>query len=153
MTAFRMVVLGGAAAGLLSAPGLAQAGPELREKVCVLQVAGEDEPYVIEEGILELTESEERLSFRVDGRRQPEAVHCIRSSVVPAENDYKVVLSGLPLTLSTEAEEGGRTIVALELADDRFQLRVIQGELTEQELALAAQRIEGYSQRLASGGS
>ena len=76
-------------------------------------------------------------------RRAPQgvqAVICKRPTVVPAENDYKVLQAGFTLYLTDDLAR----MAALGLVDGRVQLDLLDGALTAAERALADERLREY---------
>jgi hypothetical protein len=87
-------------------------------------------------------------SFSVDAPpgQKVGAIMCGRADIVPALNDYKVVLAGYPLFLSGD----GDAMVILEIVDGRLQVRTtgisdpallerIQSRVNEMQTAVQAQ--------------
>jgi hypothetical protein len=81
------------------------------------------------------------------------AVQCLRSNLVPAENDDKVVLGGYPLFISTEREDGSVTTVVLEVANGLFQVREVTGKLKQDEITQISAQLDVFNDRLSQAGA
>ena len=69
-------------------------------------------------------------------RRDPpaEAILCGRADIVPAANDYKVILAGFTLGLSAQSADGGNRVGVLEMSEGQLRFRMISGALSGDEL-------------------
>ena len=96
--------------------------------------------------ILETSAEQDALTFDTDERIEVVAVVCWRNSVLPAENDYKVVDAGPSLYLKMSDETESRTTV-LEKSGGRYRVRLLDGDpLTDSErdeIVRTLQRFEG----------
>src|SRR5690348_9264426 len=59
------------------------------------------------------------------------AIQCGRRSLIPAENDYKVLQAGFPLYIVSH----GRMLV-MEVSDGQLQIRTVAGRLSSDEIPL-----------------
>lgn len=66
------------------------------------------------------------------GREKTRAIRCLRSDIVPAANDYKVLGAGYPLYI-VDASTPETRIGVLEVSGGQFRFRTIQGELLSDE--------------------
>jgi hypothetical protein len=64
---------------------------------------------------------------------------CGRSSIVPAANDYKVLVAGFPFDIVNDSR-----IAALELSNGQVRLRMVQGTLTPEELKPVQNRLDEF---------
>ena len=95
--------------------------------------------------VLEMSKSEEELSFETADGTVFSAIVCKRSSIVPADNDYKVVDAGLSLYLQVDDLERPQ-ITILDKADGAYRLRLAQGDWSsELERKEAASQIERFN--------
>jgi hypothetical protein len=81
------------------------------------------------------------------------AVQCLRSELVPAENDDKVVLAGYPLFISTERDDRSTTTIVLEVAKGLFQVREVKGKLKPDEITQIGAKLDVFNDRLAQAGT
>lgn len=81
--------------------------------------------------VIPQTSTDQPFKLPADAPANVQAVTCGRSaSLLPAKNDYKVVVAGY--LLSIVAPHGGR-VGLLELVNGRLQFRMLSGEMTESE--------------------
>jgi hypothetical protein len=128
------IAAAGAAAASLSAPGFAQ---------CYAIFADDREPAPL--GDYDLIAESEAPGL-MDPPQLPDganAIMCDRDGIVPAENDYEVLLHGVPLLIrSQEGEEP--VITALDIADNQFRVRLMQGDVSEGDREAITGRLEGF---------
>ena len=77
--------------------------------------------------VLELTD-DAVFALPPDAPAKVSAVMCGRDDIVPSRNDYKVLVAGYVLAITT----GGR-VLYLEAADGQLQLKFGEGQMTEAE--------------------
>ncbi|MBV8686743.1 MAG: hypothetical protein JOZ90_03755 [Alphaproteobacteria bacterium] len=75
------------------------------------------------------------------------ALMCGRSSMVPAEGDWKVLAEGRPLYIVDSSPGAGR-VACLEMADGRVQYRFAKGRLTVAEAAATERRLNAFQKHL-----
>lgn len=74
---------------------------------------------------------------------QGASIACPRSSIVPAPNDWKVLVAGYPLyIMETGAPPESRRVGALELSQGQFRYRLVRGQLTAPEAERAGIRLD-----------
>ncbi|MCG8442920.1 MAG: hypothetical protein MI723_14045 [Caulobacterales bacterium] len=135
--------------GLMAAcaqPASAQDEPAITEIGCAAVALEDGAHQVMAEPsfhVLAADAEDDGGAFTVDGDYLTVAVMCDRSSPVPAAQDYKVPDAGYRLYLRS-GEEDGRIVTALDWSGEGYDFRVVDGALTEDELALAQARLEGY---------
>lgn len=135
-----------ALAGLATGGALAQTGIE--EYGCAaMSNDGQGAAGLPGYSILEETSEDGRFSFGISADFHVSGIMCRRNSIIPAEFDFEVPLSGYPLYISTDGADGSR-IVVLTIEDEQFVVRVLEGRLTAAERARVASRIESYYARL-----
>lgn len=130
----------GAAAFALSSPAFAQCyavypGDTPMEPVADYDLLGMSE----EPGLVAAPEMPEGTN----------ALMCDRDTIVPGADDYEVLLHGVPLLIRSGPEDAAR-VVALDIAENQFRVRIMQGELSEDERAQAVARLEGFYERYAA---
>lgn len=120
-----------------------QSAPE--ESECFLVAENEPAPIVlVDVSVLERTRSHDRFWVNYPDDMRVSALLCARSDVVPAADDYKVILAGYSLMLTFADQDSRDVTTVLDAVDDQFRLRVVEGELTEEERARARIRLESY---------
>jgi hypothetical protein len=125
---------------ILSGAALAQTGER-----CGLIAEGEDRPVpLIGVNVSERAQTPGGFSIRTPADMTVTGIACSRDSAVPAEHDYSIVLAGYALYLSGPSEDGGTLRTLLDVVDEQFRLRVIEGEMSAAERDLATRRIKGY---------
>jgi hypothetical protein len=72
---------------------------------------------------------------------------CGRSSLIPAPNDYKVLLAGLTLGIARNDEADARLGV-LEQVDGKLQFRMIVGVLTAAEMTALQPRLNALQLKI-----
>ncbi len=89
-------------------------------------------------GIIAATEKEGPLKLSIPGTIS--AIMCNRKDIVPAPNDYKVLLAGYPLFVGTNSADGTTRMGTLESVDGRLQFTWKQGTpmTAEEETRLQA---------------
>lgn len=134
---------------LTGAPALAQS-PET-EIVChAVSRDGSERTQLMGRTLIERTGDAGQFHLNVPADLEVASIVCLRTSAVPAQNDYEILLDGYPLyVIAGEGE--ARTTTLLEIADDQFRVRIIEGRLTAEERALAAERLEYYTAMVNQG--
>lgn len=147
MKAIALPLLAGLA--LTGAPALAQS-PE-SEIVChAVSQDGSERTQLMGRTLIERTGDAGQFHLNVPADLEVASIVCLRTSAVPAQNDYEILLDGYPLyVIAGEGE--ARTTTLLEIADDQFRVRIIEGRLTAAERALAAERLEYYTAMVNQG--
>ena len=147
MKAIALPLLAGLA--LTGAPALAQS-PE-SEIVChAVSQDGSERTQLMGRTLIERTGDAGQFHLNVPADLEVASIVCLRTSAVPAQNDYEILLDGYPLyVIAGEGE--ARTTTLLEIADDQFRVRIIEGRLTAEERALAAERLEYYTAMVNQG--
>lgn len=141
MKAIALPLLAGLA--LTGAPALAQS-PET-EIVChAVSEGGAERTQLMGRTLIERTADAGQFHLNLPADMDVESVVCLRTSAVPAQNDYEILLDGYPLYLIA-GEGEARTMTLLEIADQQFRVRIIEGRLTAEERALAAERLEYFT--------
>tara|TARA_R110002072_G_scaffold57328_7_gene147587 strand:- start:817 stop:1269 length:453 start_codon:yes stop_codon:yes gene_type:complete len=135
---------------LIAAPAVfAQDAPT--ESSCHLVTRdGENPTPLIGVSVLERAAQPGLFSLRVPDDMEVDALLCFRSSAIPGPDDWEVLGAGYPLYL-TETRASGNVTTLLEITDDQFRIRVIDGALTSSERAAAAARLESYYAAVNSG--
>lgn len=125
-------------------------GPE-SEIVChAVSPDGSERTQLMGRTLIERTADIGAFHLNVPADMQVGSIVCMRTSAVPAMNDYEILADGYPLYLIA-GEGNARTMTVLEVADQQFRLRILEGSLTAAERALAAQRLEHYTNMVNSG--
>ncbi|MEO8670227.1 MAG: hypothetical protein ABI411_02860 [Tahibacter sp.] len=75
--------------------------------------------------VVELTADDKAFVLPPDAPARVTAVTCGRASIVPAENDYKVLLAGFPFSIIADDR-----ILWLELDNGQLQVSVKEGQLS-----------------------
>jgi hypothetical protein len=91
--------------------------------------------------VLESTSHAGKFALPPDAPAGPTGLLCGRSSLIPAPNDYKVLLAGLTLGISKNDEPNARLGV-LELVSGKLQFRMIDGVLTVEEMKMLQPRLD-----------
>lgn len=73
-----------------------------------------------------------------DSAKNPTVV-CDRSDIIPDVNDWKVLKGGYPLDIRMQYAGGEMLVLALEVVDGRFQVRIVSGPNPSEEQAQALQ--------------
>jgi hypothetical protein len=94
--------------------------------------------------VLAQTNAAAEFSLPAEVTTKPAGILCVRSSVVPAANDYKVVVAGVPFNISTDEPEGIRRVIVLELSGGQFRARLLKGELLDSEGQAIGQRLNQF---------
>lgn len=71
------------------------------------------------------------------------AIQCHRASIIPVENDYKVLLAGFPFIIIVD---DGRLAV-MEVSEHRLQFRTLEGEFSDTEIPAISAYVD-YAQPL-----
>jgi hypothetical protein len=82
--------------------------------------------------VLTLTAREDDFVLPKDAPSNVAAVQCGRESLIPAQNDYKVLKAGFPFFI---VSSDGR-IAVMELSEGKLEYRTIDGEFAEEEISL-----------------
>jgi len=75
------------------------------------------------------------------------AIMCGRSSMVPAEDDWKVLAAGHPLAIA-DSTPGSNRLAWLEVSGGRFRYRFSEGRLTPDEAAATERRLDAFQKHL-----
>jgi hypothetical protein len=100
---------------------------EVAETTCEVLATGTDgKVHTISEGIkvLEPTRSAATFSIAIPDGYRDAAILCRRNDLIPAENDWKVLRAGFPLTIEDTLTSQMGT---LELSDGQFRFRTLAG--------------------------
>jgi hypothetical protein len=81
------------------------------------------------------TEGDEPFALDVPSGHTAEAVVCIRRDIVPAPNDYKVLVAGYPLYIVDFGLGRPRRIGALEVLDGKIRFRMVDGPPLPDDIA------------------
>jgi uncharacterized membrane protein len=84
-------------------------------------------------------------AFAID-RPDVEGIMCLRPTIVPSPNDWKVVDAGYPLSIvEISAPADDRRVGVVEVADERFRFRIVgENQLTEDEEELVVQQLNFF---------
>lgn len=135
--------------GLLAVPAAAQA--QVAEVSChAVSSDGTERTLLIGRPLLDRTADAGQFHLNRPADMDIGSILCVRSSPVPAQHDYEILLDGYPLYVSA-GEEGNRTVTLLEIADQQFRIRIIEGSLSAAERAEAAERLEYYTAMVNEG--
>ena len=75
-----------------------------------------------------------------------EAVECMRDTLTPGANDYKVARAGFAFFYIVKAEAGkGQRVAALEFVRGKYRMNLLEGDFTDQELIDAKARILSFN--------
>lgn len=95
--------------------------------------------------VLETTKNQKSFSIEADPGIEIQAIICWRISVIPAENDYKVIQAGQPLYLQL-SDDGERRTTVLEKTGGAYRLRLIDGKMfSDEERELVIAMIERFN--------
>ncbi len=94
--------------------------------------------------VLAQTNTAEEFTLPTEVTEKPGGILCVRSSVVPAANDYKVVVAGIPFNISTDEPEEARRVIVVEMSEGQFRARLLRGELSDSERQGIDQRLNEY---------
>jgi hypothetical protein len=113
---------------------------------------GEDPPqyYIVGDPKIILdTERGDKFTLDVPVGHKASSLVCVRLDIVPAPNDYKVVLAGYPLYVGDKGIGRPERMGALEISGGRFRYRITDGPpLTEDLSARVAKRLDGFQRAL-----
>ena len=140
-----------ALAGLALTGSPAMAQEMIAEMSChAVSPDGTDQTLLIGRTLLDRTAAAGQFHLNTPGGMEVGSILCVRSSPIPAPNDYEILLDGYPLYISS-GEDDNHTLTLLEISDQQFRIRIIEGSLNAAERALAAQRLEDYTNIVNSG--
>ncbi|MEE2565478.1 hypothetical protein [Hyphobacterium marinum] len=140
------LILGAALAGTPAA--LAQT---VTESSChIVTNDGENPTPLVGVSVMERAAQPGMFSLRLPSDMEVDALLCFRSSAIPGPDDWEVVAAGFPLYL-TESRASGDVTTLLEITDDQFRVRIIDGTLTSAERQAVAARLESYYAVVNSG--
>jgi hypothetical protein len=134
-----------ASAGAKSSAGVTKAAPPTAEKCGALlkQPDGSFNTVVFASlKVIELTQHNREFILPKDVPDSLASIQCVRDSIIPLANDYKVLLSGLPLYLLVPH---GRMAV-LELSNGKASYRIVKGDFSESEIAAIQQFLNSVQQ-------
>jgi len=83
--------------------------------------------------VISATERDATFALDLPDGETASAVTCARRDIVPAPNDYKVVLAGYPLMIDDIGEGHSGAMASLEITNGQFQFRFIKGDATGEE--------------------
>lgn len=139
------------AAGLAFAGAPALAQQSVTEISChAVSSDGSERTLLIGRPLLERTADAGAFHLNTPAGMDVGSILCVRSSPVPAEHDYEILMDGYPLYISTGTGDA-HTLTLLEVADQQFRLRIVEGSLTGNQRAMAAQRLEHFTNMVNSG--
>lgn len=138
------------AAGLAVAPAAISQMPVTESSCHIVTRDGQNPTPLIGVGVMERAARPGMFSLRLPADMEVDALLCFRSSAIPGPDDWEVVAAGFPLYL-TETRDSGNVTTLLEISDDQFRVRIIDGALTSSERQQAAARLETYYALINSG--
>jgi hypothetical protein len=95
--------------------------------------------------MIQATESEKPFKIEMPGGYKAHSVMCGRLDIVPAPNDYKIVVAGYPLYILDIGVGHPTRIGALEIVGGQFRFRMIEGPaLTDGLSARVQKRLEEF---------
>lgn len=134
---------------LTGAPALAQ--EHVAEISCHgMSSDGTERTLLIGRTLLERTADAGQFHLNTPGGMDIGSILCVRTSPVPAMHDYEILLDGYPLYIAS-GEGDHQTLTLLEIADEQFRIRIIEGNLSADERSMAAQRLEHFTNMVNSG--
>lgn len=72
-------------------------------------------------------------------------IACVRSSIVPAPNDWEVIMDGHPFYIVEQLPSGGYDrIGVIEFTDGRFRYRLVRGQLNAEEARRVDRRVNEF---------
>jgi hypothetical protein len=108
--------------------------PPVSEEKCAVLAKGADGEMAIvllaSLRVKKLTAGAGPFVLPSDAPANVEAIQCGRQSLVPAPNDYKVLLAGLPFFIVDPQEREA----VMELSEGRLQYSTVSGEFTDDEI-------------------
>lgn len=116
-----------------SLDGFAARALEGNEENCVAIVtkagdAGHKFYNVPVKGVINGTEQTEKFAPQLPAGDTATSILCVRQDLVPAPNDYKVLLAGMPLFIADKGQGHPERTGVLELAGGRIQFQTINGD-------------------------
>ncbi len=97
--------------------------------------------------VLQATSHDGKFTLPPDAPAAPTGLLCGRSSLIPAQNDYKVLLAGLTLGIARNDLPDAR-IGVLELVSGKLQFRMIDGKLTVEEMKILQPRLDTLQRKI-----
>lgn len=97
--------------------------------------------------VLEQTRSSPEFSLVVPEGYGPPAIRCLRSDIIPAENDWKVLIGGYPLYIQSSSAD---QLVVLELSNGQFRVRFVRGTLSPDEADRMQARLDQLQEAIQS---
>ena len=131
---------------LVSGPAAA-----VTEKLCAVMVEREDGYFSYyntpEFSVLKATKEKKEFEFdhfsQVKDGEIVVGFSCIRSSIIPAKNDYKVLEAGYTFVIGA-AEPTLGVLIKLEIIDGQYSFEVIQGGLDEKHIRKIEKRLAEF---------
>ncbi|WP_429911938.1 hypothetical protein [Glycocaulis sp.] len=71
------------------------------------------------------------------------AILCDRDSVVPARNDFKVLLTGLPLMIRAGTADDP-TVLSMGIDDGNYSISIMMGSIDDAERSAIIEAVEGF---------
>lgn len=105
---------------LLAISPMASHGAKLVEFGCRVMISDQEEMSALqtpELRVLDYNDDNQFVGFQAIGGFKPTAVLCVRSSVIPAPDDYQIVLGGFPFFIRVD-----RRIAVLETPGGKYAL-------------------------------
>lgn len=137
----RTVVLTGLIATAVKSHASAQEAGEPSEEKCGWFVEQPDGKTILVDDpdlhVLEQTRDVFAPSSKLEGRK---GIYCIRSDIVPAKNDFKLLNAGYPFNIYALVAEQKFALV-LETTDGRLHARLLMGDTLPPEIQA---RIQAY---------
>jgi hypothetical protein len=126
MSVYAWIVASSSVLAVAPAPSLAEGGCS-----ALVQPEGGAVTIVNDEALRVLEQTRGNAAF-VYERKNTGAIRCLRSDIVPAVTDYKVLAAGFPFYIVHSTSAATRVGV-LERSSGQFRFRMAQGELTADE--------------------
>jgi len=108
--------------------------------------------FVTIKSVIDATEGDAKFSPEVPEGDVAVAVICGRTDLVPAPNDYKVVLGGLPLFIDDRGLGHSERMGTLEISGGQFRFRTMKGDMmTAEQQARIGARLDEFQNIVQSG--
>jgi hypothetical protein len=142
------------------APGLdgfsarAFVGMEEACKMLVSKVGENPKKYYVDGDtrVVEPTEHEKQYSPQVPSGFNLEGIVCSRLDIVPAPNDYKVLIAGMNLSISDNGAGHPKRMLKFEVVDGKVQFHLVSGEpLTDELKARINARVTAFQNVVSAG--
>lgn len=127
----------------LSMLGIAHAGsrkhPPLEKCGVITRIDGKETSVVLPSlRVIEMTVADKSFELPKDAPPHVSAIQCGRSSLIPVQNDYKVLKAGFPFFIVAPDSR----ILAMELSDGRLQVSALRGKFNADEIPLLRAYVE-----------